>query len=84
MPTENQAQIIDELRSRIARLERTASKAQQHFDQGEAAEFFGRSREWLRRLHLEKRGPKHKKRGRYRDYTRQNLEDFDNGVTESD
>lgn len=83
MPTD-QAEIIADLRSRLARLERAANKAQQHFDQGEAAQFFGRSREWLRQLHLRKRGPKHKKRGRYFDYTLQNLEDFNDGITESD
>jgi hypothetical protein len=81
-----ESEVLNELRLRIARLEDAATnKRQRHFNQVQAARHLNRSQEWLRRLHLEKRGPKHTRRGRLYDYTLENLEAFTNeGVTESD
>jgi hypothetical protein len=80
-----ESDMLNELCRRIARLEEAANKRQRHFNQVQAARHLNRSQEWLRRLHLEKRGPKHTRRGRLYDYTLENLEAFTNeGVTESD
>jgi len=48
--------ILNELRDRLRRLEDAASKHQKHFNQSQAARHLGRSKEWLRILHLQKRG----------------------------
>ena len=76
-------EILHELRVRLTRLEQAANKRQQHFNQVQAARHLNRSREWLRRLHVEKRGPKHTKRGKFYDYILEHLEAFTNeGITE--
>jgi hypothetical protein len=77
-------EILNELRVRLARLEQAANKRQQHFNQVQAARHLNRSQEWLRKLHVEKRGPRHTRHGRFYDYSLENLEAFTNeGVTES-
>ena len=77
--------ILNELRDRLRRLEDAASKHQKHFNQSQAARHLGRSKEWLRILHLQKRGPKHSRIGRYYNYRLEELEAFANkGITESD
>jgi hypothetical protein len=84
-PTEHHETEIADLRARLARLERAANKGQRHFNQTQAARHLNRSQEWLRRLHIEKRGPKHSRRGRFYDYRLEDLEAFTSeGVTESD
>jgi hypothetical protein len=63
---------LRELRARLARLERI--RRPKHFNQKQAAEYLNRSEEWLRREHAAGRGPKRIQRGRFWDYT---LEDLD-------
>jgi hypothetical protein len=63
---------LRDLRARLARLE--SRRRPKHFNQVQAAAYLNRSEEWLRREHAAGRGPKRSKRGRYWDYT---IEDLD-------
>jgi hypothetical protein len=63
---------LRDLRARLTRLER--NRRPKHFNQKQAAEYLNRSEEWLRREHAAGRGPKRSQRGRYWDYT---IEDLD-------
>ena len=63
---------LRELRARLARLE--SRRRPQHFNQVQAARYLNRSEEWLRREHAAGHGPKRSQRGRYWDYT---IEDLD-------
>jgi hypothetical protein len=54
---------LDELRQRIARLERVTHPRRGSLNQKQAAEFLNRSEEWLRREHAAGRGPKRRRRG---------------------
>jgi hypothetical protein len=78
--TESQVLIeLRELRARLAHLE--GRRRQKHFNQKQAAEYLNRSEEWLRREHAAGRGPKRSRRGRYWDYT---VEDLDAYAAEGD
>jgi hypothetical protein len=66
--------ILEEMRARLARLEAAANRRKKRFNQKQAAEYLNRSEEWIRREHAAGRGPKRTKRGRYYDYT---IEDLD-------
>ena len=54
---------LDELRKRLTQLETAASKRRGSLNAKQAAEYLGRSGEWLRREHLAGRGPKRRRRG---------------------
>jgi hypothetical protein len=68
---------LRDLRARLARLEHR--RRPKHFNQKQAAEFLNRSEEWLRREHAAGRGPKRSKRGRYWDYTIEDLDTYASG-----
>ena len=68
---------LRELRSRLARLERRVRR--RHYNQKGAAEYLGRSEEWLRREHAAGRGPKRSRRGRYWDYRVEDLDEYASG-----
>jgi hypothetical protein len=70
---------LRELRARLAHLE--GRHRPKHFNQKQAAEYLNRSEEWLRREHAAGRGPKRSRRGRYWDYT---VEDLDAYAAEGD
>jgi hypothetical protein len=57
------AEILDELRQRLERLERAARPRRGSLNQKQAAEYLNRSEEWLRREHAAGRGPKRRRRG---------------------
>jgi hypothetical protein len=58
------ADLLDELRQRLERLERRAIRPQRgSLNQKQAAEYLNRSEEWLRREHAAGRGPKRRRRG---------------------
>jgi hypothetical protein len=58
-----QTDIVKELQQRLATLERAARPRRGSLNKKEAAEYLGRSDEWLRREHLAGRGPKRRRRG---------------------
>jgi hypothetical protein len=63
-PPEPLLEILDELRQRLERLERATRPARRGFlNQKQAAEYLGRSDEWLRLEHAAKRGPKRRRIG---------------------
>lgn len=68
---------LRDLRARLARLEH--NRRPKHFNQKQAAEYLNRSEEWLRREHAAGRGPKRSQRGRYWDYTLEDLDAFASG-----
>jgi hypothetical protein len=55
--------ILNELRQRLERLERTARPQRGSLNQKQAAEYLNRSEEWLRREHVLGRGPRRRRRG---------------------
>lgn len=55
--------ILNELRQRLARLERATRPRRGSLNQKQAAEYLNRSEEWLRREHAAGRGPKRRRRG---------------------
>jgi hypothetical protein len=55
--------ILNELRQRLNRLERTTRPRRGSLNQKQAAEYLNRSEEWLRREHVAGRGPKRRRRG---------------------
>ena len=80
MPTTETTDLMDELRdlrARLARLEH--HRRPKHFNQKQAAEYLNRSEEWLRREHALGRGPKRSQRGRYWDYTLEDLDAYASG-----
>jgi hypothetical protein len=71
------SEVLDELRRRLARLEAAASRPRRgSLNQKLAAEYLGRSQEWLRKEHLAGRGPRGRRRGRFWDYDIADLEDY--------
>ena len=66
--------LLDELCRRLARLEAATSRPRRVLNQREAAEYLGRSAEWLRIQHLAGRGPRRRQRGRFWDYDVSDLE----------
>jgi hypothetical protein len=68
--------ILEEMRTRLARLEAAANGRKKHFNQREAAEYLNRSVEWLRLEHAAGRGPKRTKRGRYYTYAVEDLDAY--------
>jgi hypothetical protein len=72
--------ILNDLRQRLERLERANRPARRgSLNQKEAAEYLNRSVEWLRQQHAAGRGPKRRKRGRYYDYTVEDLDAYREG-----
>jgi hypothetical protein len=69
-------EILNELRQRLDRLERTARPRRGSLNQKQAAEYLNRSEEWLRREHAAGRGPRRRRRGRYYDYTFEDLDAY--------
>jgi hypothetical protein len=67
---------LRELRARLAQLEERNRRRPKHFNQKQAAEYLNRSEEWLRREHAAGRGPKRSQRGRYWDYTVEDLDAY--------
>jgi hypothetical protein len=68
---------LDELYRRLTRLERASARPRRgSLNQKQAAEYLNRSEEWLRREHAAGRGPKRRRRGRYYDYTYQDLDAY--------
>jgi len=55
--------ILNELRQRLARLERATCPRRGSLNQVQAAQYLNRSEEWLRREHAAGRGPKRRRRG---------------------
>jgi hypothetical protein len=71
------AEILDELRQRLERLERRAARPQRgSLNQKQAAEYLNRSEEWLRREHAAGRGPRRRRLGRYYAYTYEDLDAY--------
>jgi hypothetical protein len=71
------AEIIDELRERVRRLEAAASRPRGSTNLKGAATYLNRSDEWLRREHAAGRGPKRRRRGtRGWDYTYADLDAY--------
>jgi hypothetical protein len=71
------AEIIDELRERVRRLEDAASRPRGSTNLKGAAAYLNRSDEWLRREHAAGRGPKRRRRGtRGWDYTYADLDAY--------
>jgi hypothetical protein len=71
------AEIIDELRERVRRLEAAASRPRGSANLKGAAAYLNRSDEWLRREHAAGRGPKRRRRGtRGWDYTYADLDAY--------
>jgi hypothetical protein len=56
---------IDTLKERVARLEGNRRTNRGRTNQGGAANYLGRSREWLRQLHLRGEGPRRGADGSY-------------------
>jgi hypothetical protein len=68
---------ISELRKRVAVLEQSASRTRRgRTNQAGAARYLGRSEEWLRQRHARDEGPRRTKRGRFWDYTFDDLDEF--------
>jgi hypothetical protein len=69
--------ILAELHKRLTRLERANARPRRgSLNQKQAAEYLNRSEEWLRREHAAGRGPKRKRRGRYYDYSIDDLDAY--------
>ena len=65
MSSKNHAE-LDDLRERVRRLEETAGRSKRgRTNQRGAAAYLGRSREWLRQLHLRGEGPHRAQDGSY-------------------
>jgi hypothetical protein len=56
---------IDSLKERVARLEGNRRTSRGRTNQRGAADYLGRSREWLRQLHLRGEGPRRGADGSY-------------------
>jgi hypothetical protein len=69
------SEVLNDLGRRLARLEAAASK-QRSYNSRAAAEYLGRSEEWLRLQRLAGKGPRYRKRGRFYDYDRVDLDDY--------
>jgi predicted transcriptional regulator len=70
-------EILNELRQRLDRLERTTRSRRGSLNQKQAAEYLNRSEEWLRREHALGRGPKRRRRGtRFWDYDIADLDSY--------
>src|SRR5262245_53917608 len=64
---------IDDLRERVKRLEESADRTRRgRTNQRGAAQYLGKSREWLRQLHLRGEGPRRAADGTY------SFDDLDN------
>jgi hypothetical protein len=75
--TDQQLAEIDDLRSRLARLESSARAPRGRTNLTGAARYLGRSDEWLRQQHLLGRGPRRKRNGtRGWDYTYAELDAY--------
>ena len=60
---------LDELRTRLARLEAGRPVARGYTNQAGAARYLGRSEEWLRQQHARGEGPPRTQNGRYWTYS---------------
>jgi excisionase family DNA binding protein len=68
--------ILEELLTRVSRLERAAQTERKNRNQKEAAEYLNMSVFKLRQLHREGRGPKHIIIGRTYNYRQDDLDEF--------
>ena len=69
------AEILTKLQRRIDSLERSHSR-RGFCNQEQAAAYLNRSVEWLRQQHAAGRGPKRKRRGRFYDYSYEDLDAY--------
>jgi len=69
------AEILNQIQKRLDRLERSSSR-RGSCNQDQAAHYLNRSTEWLRQQHAAGRGPKRKRRGRYYDYSYDDLDAY--------
>jgi hypothetical protein len=77
--------ILNELRQRLNRLERTTRPQRGSLNQKQAAEYLNRSEEWLRREHAAGRGPKRRRRGNHGwDYLVSDLDTYREAEGEED
>jgi hypothetical protein len=67
---------IENLKTRVARLEGAQRANRGRTNQRGAADYLGRSREWLRKLHLQGKGPR---RGADGSYSYEDLDAFIEG-----
>jgi hypothetical protein len=72
--------VLDQISRRLERLEAAAAKPRRALNSREAAEYLGRSDEWLRLQRLAGKGPRYRKRGKFYDYNVSDLDNYrDNG-----